>query len=330
MKQYVRAAFMCFALLGNHFAMASDKSIPLDGQIWVVNKRGDNVSVIDVGLRSIIATLPTGKGPHELAIDSDSQRAVVTDYVGGNSLTVYDIAALNVERTISLAKYPRPHGVLFMPDQEHVAVSSEGSDTAVIVNVQTGEIAKVLPTQAQGSHMVALPASGDVIYTTNMSSNSVSVLNVGDEKLSHKLAMPTTPEAITVDARNSTLWVGSNKDGWLSVYNVHSEALVKQWKDYLWPYRILYSPDETVVVVPDLRQNTLDIINVDGFERLHRMVLPDGSAPKGVTFHPNGDILFLSLYDANKVAVIDIRSAKILFTLPTGDGPDGLGYVPQR
>jgi len=32
----------------------------------------------------------------------------------------------------------------------------------------------------------------------------------------------------------------------------------------------------------------------------------------------------------NKVLVIDIVSGKKLFELPTGNGPDGIGYSPQR
>ncbi|WP_026375312.1 YncE family protein [Aestuariibacter salexigens] len=311
-------------------SFAQPNAATLNGQLWVVNKLGDDVSVIDIQSRTVIATLPTGKGPHELAIDTNLRWAVVTDYVGGNSLSVFNIAERKLERTISLADYPRPHGVLFMPDQKHVAVSSEGSDNAVIVNVESGVITQVIATEAGGSHMVALPASGKVIYTPNMTADNVSVLSVEQGKLLRHIDMPETPEAITVKADNSTLWVGSNKDGWLSVFDTKRDTLKARWKDYTWPYRILYSPDEKTVLVPDLRQNTLDFYNAGTLTRTRRVQLPEDVTPKGLTFHPAGEVLFLSLYNVDQVAVIDVSSGEELFRLPTGDGPDGIGYVPAN
>ena len=251
----------------------------------------------------------------------------MTDYVGGNSLTIFNIASQQVERTISLASYPKPHGVLFMPDKTRVAVSSEGSDTALIVNIQSGQIEKVLATHAKGSHMVALPASGEVVYTTNMASNNVSVLDVKTGALRAHRPMPATPEATTVSSDNKTLWVGSNKDGWLSVYDTQSEQLLSRWQDYSWPYRILYSPDERHVVVPDLRQNSLDIYDGNTLTRIRRITLPDGASPKGISFHPSQPIVFLSLYEKNQITVINVLTGERLFHLPTGDGPDGIGFV---
>lgn len=115
-----------------------------------------------------MTSLPTGKGPRELAITRAGRWAVSTDYVGGNSLTVFDVANATPVRTISLAKYPRPHGILFFNDQTHVAVSTEGSDTAVIVNSHSGEIVSAIVTKQKGSHMVAVPDASDIIYTKNM------------------------------------------------------------------------------------------------------------------------------------------------------------------
>lgn len=83
----------------------------LHGTLVVVNKLGNDVSLIDIASKKVIKSLPTGKGPHELAITKDGKWAVSTGYVGGNSLTVFDVVNAKPVRTISLAKYPRPHGI---------------------------------------------------------------------------------------------------------------------------------------------------------------------------------------------------------------------------
>ncbi|MDD9888964.1 MAG: hypothetical protein OXU30_01320 [Gammaproteobacteria bacterium] len=104
----------------------SQEDIPdgLQGTLIVLNKQGHDASFIDLGSGEIIATLPTGRGPHELVVTDDGKWAIGTDYSGGNSLTVFDVENLSVARTIDLSDYLRPHGILFMPGQQEVIISS--------------------------------------------------------------------------------------------------------------------------------------------------------------------------------------------------------------
>lgn len=308
--------------------MAAIPAYAIEGTLVVVNKRGDNVSFIDIKSRSIVKYLPTGKGPHELAITKDGKWAVSTDYVGGNSLTVFDVEKTEIVRTISLSNYPRPHGILFFNDQRRVAVSSEGSDTAVIVDIHASKIIDAIDTGQKGSHMVAVPEASEQIYTTNMQDNTVSVLDVATAKLIKNVVMPQTPEAITVSRDGKTMWVGSNKDGLLTLFDTQNFQQLKQWQGYTFPYRVLLTPNQKFAVVPDYRQDTVDIFDVAKQTKIKRIQLEKGVGPKGVIFHPNNTTLFLSLYSVNKVLAIDVPSGEIMFELPAGDGPDGIGFSP--
>lgn len=318
-------AVFVLSLVSINIAIAHAKNA-INGTLLVVNKLGDNVSFIDLASKKVVKTVATGKGPHELAITKDGKWAVTTDYVGGNSLTVLNVEKASVVRTISLAKYPRPHGILFMQDQTHVAVSSEGSNTAVIANIHTGEIVKVIDTKQNGSHMVALPLLSDKVYTTNMADDSVSVLDVKRARLIKTIAMPKTPEAITINQAGTELWVGSNHDGLISLFNTNTDELLKQWSGYSFPYRILLTQDEKYSIVPDYRQNTLDIFDAVNKVKLKRITLGTDDGPKGVTFAPDDRTLFLSLYAKDKIIAVSIPSGEILYELPSGDGPDGIGY----
>ncbi|WP_440055248.1 YncE family protein [Pseudoalteromonas sp. T1lg65] len=300
----------------------------LSGTLVVVNKRADSVSFIDLNSRKIKQTLATENGPHELAMRADGRVAVVTNYAGGNSVTVFDVSQVKAIKTIDLSRYPRPHGVMFLKDQQRVAVSSEGSDSVVIVDIKSGKIDKVIATKQKGSHMVALPESSERVYTTNMSSNTVSELDVKSGTLLRKISTPKVPEAITINKKGSELWVGSNKGGLLTVFDLKQNSVIKQWEGFNFPYRVLLTRDEQFAVVPDYKNNTLDMIDVTKKEKLHQMQFSRGTGPKGVAFHPDDRTLFMSAYKKNKVLVIDILSGKTLFELPTGDGPDGIGYSP--
>ena len=106
----------------------------LSGTLIVLNKDGHDASFIDLGSGENIATLPTGRGPHELVVSDDGLWAVGTDYDGGNSLSVFDVRNLSKKRAIDLATYPRPHGILMMPGQNEVIVTSESSRAVVLVD----------------------------------------------------------------------------------------------------------------------------------------------------------------------------------------------------
>ena len=305
-------------------SLASDKS--LSGTIVVVNKKDDTVNFIDLKSRKIKFTRATGKGPHELAMSADGRLAVVTDYIGGNSLTVFDVQQAKKIKTIDLSKYPRPHGVLFLKDQRRVAVSSEGSDSVVIVDITSHQIEKVIGTKQKGSHMLALPESSERVYTTNMGSNTVSELDVQSGALLRRISTPAVPEAITINKDGSELWVGSNDDGLVTVFNLANGEVIKQWKGFSFPYRVLLTRDEQFAVIPDYKNNTLDIIDVKNKKKLHQIDFGWRTVPNGVVFHPDDRTLFMSAYGKDKVIVIDIPSGKTLFELPTGDGPDGIGY----
>lgn len=320
--------FCLFNLSAFSKEKSQDKSF--EGTVIVVNKKEDTVNFIDVASSKIKFTGATGKGPHELALTNDGLWAVVTDYVGGNSLTIFDVKKAKKVRTIDLSKYPRPHGVLFLKDQRRVAVSSEGSDSVVIVDIHSGKVEKVIGTGQSGSHMVALPASSELVYTTNMGSHSVSEMDIQSGKLLRKIATHKVPEAVTVNKSGTELWVGSNEGGLVTVYDLATSKAINQWKGFSFPYRILLTRDERYAVIPDFRNDTLDIIDRVNQKRLHQVKFEKGTTPNGVFFHPDDRTLFMSAYGKNKVIVIDILTGKVLFELPTGDGPDGIGFTPVK
>ncbi len=54
---------------------------PLAAQSLVItNKQDATASIISLGDGRTVATLPTGEGPHEVAVSPDGKLAVVTDY----------------------------------------------------------------------------------------------------------------------------------------------------------------------------------------------------------------------------------------------------------
>lgn len=299
----------------------------LRGTLITLNKSGHDATFIDLGSGITLETLPTGRGPHELVVSDDGRWAIGTDYSGGNSLTVFDIEELAVARTISLRDYPRPHGILFLPGQKEVIVTSEASQQLVIADFHEGEIIRTIDTGQSGSHMLALSQDGATAYTSNGSSNSVSVIDVVNGQLIKTLDVPDGPEAITTNKRGDEVWVGSNDEEVVSVISAASGEISRQWSGFSWPYRILLTDDEKYAVMPDLGNEQLRFFDVSSGTEIGKIDLT-GAQPQGVILYPDDRTLFVSLSGQNKVLVVNILTQEILGEYATGDAPDGIGYSP--
>ena len=100
-----------------------------------------------------------------------------------------------------------------------------------------------------------------------------------------------------------------------------------------WPYRVAFSPDNALVLLPDLRNEELRFVERASRKELARVKLA-GKGPQGIIFTPDGRHAFLSYSTAGKVAIIDIAGWRIAGEIPAGETPDGVAYstrvLPKR
>jgi DNA-binding beta-propeller fold protein YncE len=303
----------------------------LTGTLVVTNKGAASASIIDIASGAILATVPTGNGPHEVALTGDGALAIVTDYgarQGGGTLTVIDVPGMRVARTINLGQYTRPHGIAVLPGDSLVAVTSESTQNVVIVNVRAGTVRSAIPTEHAGSHMVAVTADGSRFYTGDIGSNTVSELDPQTGRRTQSWDVPSQPEAINVTPDGSEVWVGSNAEGKVSVLDPRTGEIRTAAEEVGWPYRILFTPDQQTVLLPDLRREELRFIDRRSHRELGRMRFTD-AGPQGITLTPDGRYAFQSLSQQQRVAVIDVANRRVLGHLPTGAGPDGVVYTSR-
>ena len=297
------------------------------GTLVVLNKEPATATFVDVASGETVATLPTGTGPHELAMTKDGRWAISTDYAGGNSLTVFDVTGPRVVRTIDLSAYPRPHGAFFLPGDSILVVTSEQSQRVVLVQPFRGEVLGAIATGAAGSHMVAITGDGSTLFTGNIGAGTVSRLDVASRAKTGEFTVPGQPEAITVSRDGTQVWVGSNAEGVVSVVRPSTGAVETALDGFEWPYRIRILEDRGVVVIPDLSLHVVRFVDYATHREVGRLELPE-EGPQGITVTPDGGTLFLSLSASGQVAVIDLASRAVVRRLEAGRTPDGIGWSP--
>ncbi len=296
----------------------------------VLNKSAATATLLDLASGEIVATIPVGAGPHEAVVSKNGRWAVAANYgqrTGGNTLSVIDIPGRKVVRTIDLGEYTRPHGLAFLPGDSIVAVTSETAMAVVLVRLGDGKVLRSLSTDAEGSHMLALVSDGSVVYTSNLRDGTISEIDVATGAMKRLINTPPQPEAIGVTPSGSELWVGSNTDGTFTVIDVASGATRGTITGFGFPYRVLFTPDERLAIMPDFRGNQLRIVNRETLEELKRFDFP-GGGPQGVTLSGDGKTLYLSLARAGQVVAIDLESLEEIRRYDVGPTPDGIGWGP--
>ena len=175
--------------------------------------------------------------------------------------------------------------------------------------------------------MLALVGDGSVVYTSNLRDDTISEMDVATGAMIGVFDTPPQPEAIGVTPSGSEVWVGSNTNGTFTVIDAASGAARGTIEGFGFPYRVLFTPDERLAIMPDYRGNQLRIVNRETLEELKRFDFP-GGGPQGVTLSGDGGTLYLSLARAGEVVAIDLESMEEVRRYDVGPTPDGIGWAP--
>jgi DNA-binding beta-propeller fold protein YncE len=323
-------------------AAANDPARPA-GTLVVSNMNDHTATLLDAATGRVLATLPTGEGPHEVAVSHDGRTALVSNYgvrgKAGNTLTVIDVPGARVARTLTVAGYERPHGVAFLPGDTIAAVTAEAGRAVVLVDVRDGRVVAARPTGQRGSHMLALTARGDRVFTANIPDGTVSALAVHAADSARLIKVGRAPEGIAVSPDGRELWVGSNRDSTVLVVDVARGAAVDTLRGFGMPYRIAIAPDGRTAVISDPVRAEIRVVSVPDRRLRHTIAVPadslvptaevPGSAsPEGVAISRDGRWAFVTLQGRNRVATVDLARGAIIALAPTGTWSDGVGYSP--
>lgn len=316
------------------------------GTLVVSNMNDHTVTVIDAASGRVRATLPTGQGPHEVAVSHDGRWALVSNYgvrgAPGNSLTVVDIKRAAVARTLTLDSFQRPHGIVFLPGDTLAAVTAESARAVLIVDFRDGRVLDTLPSAGRGSHMVAVAARGNRAFTGNIADGTVSVLEMQRQSArtpARLIPVKRAPEALAVTPDGSTLWVGSNSDSLVLVVNVERGTATDTLRGFGLPYRIAITPDGRTAVITDPVRAEVRIvgvadrrirftIEVPGDSLVPTAEVPGSPSPEGVAVSRDSRWAFVTLQGRDRVATIDLRRGVITAYAPTGTWSDGIGFSP--
>lgn len=294
--------------------------------LLVGNKGEDTLSVVALGSGAELARLPTGRMPHEIAISPDGRQAAVVAY-GGTTIDIFDVAKRTKLRTIDISPNERPHGLLWLADGRLVA-TAEGSESVAVV-APDGALTSIATGQ-KGTHMIAVAPDNRTAYTANIGSGTVSVLDLDDGKKLRDLAVGGKPEGLALTKGGRELWVGDLDAPRVSVWDTKSGEKIAELPVDPVAIRVLASPDGRLVATSNIASGTISLFDAETRAPL-KTIKVSGEAAKGqvtLLFSPDSKRLYAAETGHDKVAEIDVATAKVLRRIAAGTQGDGLAIAP--
>lgn len=326
--------------------LAAALAVPASARTLVVlNKAEATASLIDLATGKVVATLPTGVGPHEVAISPDGKRALVADYgaqVPGSSLTLIDLVAPKVEKTIALGEYRRPHGIQFLADGKRALVTVEVNQALIVVDVEKGVVTAAMSTNANLSHMVAATPDGSRAFVANIGSGSISVIDVATGKLVKVVPTGAGAEGIDVSPDGQRVWVTNRAADTVSVVDAGTLEVVATLPSAQFPIRAKATPDGKHVLVSNAKSGDVTVFDAVAMKEVRRVAMKASATdtngklfsdqfgaspvPIGILIEPDGSRAYVAMASADAIAVIDLAKWEVVGALTAGREPDGLGF----
>jgi YVTN family beta-propeller protein len=336
----------------NHgFFSSKEKSRP-DPILLVANKHSNTLCFIDPKTLKVLQTIQTGPNPHEIIVTPDQRFAYLTNYEPpGNTISVIDLVQRKHIKQIETGDYIRIHGSAMAPDGKYAYFTAGQTGYVVEVDTKTNEVTRGIPTHGKISHMVYVSPDGKRLYTANIESENISVIDRLSGELVTQIKCGSGVEGMAFTPDGSYLWAANQTGGTITIIDVSTNTPVETFNCPGMPVRIRFTPDGKLALVPGwIKEGVLTVIDVNTRKELKRIRVGDFAI--GIELSADGrrafvgcedtgkvekstdrqEIITSSIKDSDGIHVINMKTLEVEAVIKTGLGPDPmvLWYPPEK
>src|SRR4051812_25539241 len=144
--------------------------------LLALSKTDHTLAIVDPATLKVLARIPVGTDPHEVIASTDGKTAYVTIYGGGSlhEISVIDLVGQKALPALDTRPLNGPHGITFVGGK--VWFSAEGAKAVGRYDPATNKFDWAMGTGQDRTHMIYVTPDGKKVYTTNVSSATVSIL----------------------------------------------------------------------------------------------------------------------------------------------------------
>lgn len=311
-------------------------------RVYTADQTSNTVSVVDPDTNRLLGVLRLGEpvpgalSPlyrgqllvHGLGFSPDHRTLAVVS-IGSNSVTFVDTATNEVQGVVYVGR--SPHEAFFTPDGSELWVAVRGEDYVSVVDpVEHEEIRRI--ETADGPGMVLFRPDGRYAFVPSSFTPELDVVDTRSYEVVARIpqASPFSPN-LSVSRDGSEVWFTLKDSGKTQVMSGEP------------PFRILHTldtgPITNHVTLVDNAAGSFAYVTVGGENavEVYRRgakpkriaTIPTGDLPHGVWGSDDGGRVYVGLENQDAVVAIDTTTNRIVATIPIGQQPQALVYVPD-
>jgi DNA-binding beta-propeller fold protein YncE len=312
--------------------------------LLALSKTDHMLSIVDPATLKTIVRIPVGIDPHEVIASTDGKTAYVCNYGGGSfhELNIIDLVAQKPLLNFDTRPLYGPHDITFVNGKAWF--TAEGSKSIGRYDPATGKMDWSMGTGQDRTHMIYVNPDGKRIYTTNISSGTVSIL-VDTLLQPGKMAPPNAKpreewlhtivpvgrgsEGFDVSPDGSELWTAASEDGTIFIIDLAAKKVTAKIDAKVnGANRLKFTPDGKLVFISSLQTGELTIYDAKAHTKVKQLKLGRGAA--GILMDTDGSRAFVACSADNYIAVIDLKTLEDVRHFEVGGVPDGMAWAVQQ
>lgn len=319
-------------------------SIPVSShdRVYTADQTSNTVSVIDPAANTLLGVIRLGdpvpgalsplyRGQllvHGIGFSPDHRTLAVVS-VGSNSITFLDTATNKVKGVVYIGR--SPHEAFFTPDGRELWATVRGEDyVSVIDPVKMKETRRV--QTANGPGMVLFRPDGRYAFVTSSFTPELDVVDTKTYKVIARVpqSSPFSPN-LAVSQDGQEVWFTLKDSGKTQVMSA------------IPPFHIFATlntgPISNHVALVDNVRGKFAYVTVgeeNAVKVYHRgqqpklvATIPTGDLPHGIWQSGDGTRVYVGLENQDAVTAIDTLTNTVIATIPVGQQPQALVYVPN-
>ena len=332
------AGLLCGILVAVGFSGLAQSTPTPQRTLLALSKTDHTLAMVDPASLKVIARLPVGSDPHEVIASSDGTKAYVTIYGGGSlhELDILDLVGQKALPAYDTKPLMGPHGVDYAGGK--VWFTAEGSKAIARYDPATGQTDWMMGTGQDRTHMIYVTPDGKRVYTTNVSSGTVSILvdtmiqfgpRAHEDWSETIIPVSRGSEGFDVSPDGSELWTAASEDGSIAIVDLAAKRLATKFDAGVkGANRLKFTPDGRQVFVTSLGTGDLVILDAKTHKEVKRLKIGHGAA--GILMDPVGGRAFVACSADNYLAIVDLKTLEVMGKLDVGGVPDGLAWAERK
>ncbi|HEX4750984.1 MAG TPA: beta-propeller fold lactonase family protein [Bryobacteraceae bacterium] len=306
----------------------------------VVSKGLPGITVYDADSQKPLCNATMGVSPHEAAFSADGHYAYVPVYgnsgvgkPGTDEHIIHFVRTSDCQEVGSLdtGEYKRPHCVL-VGKSGRLYVTAEIAASVIVIDPNTRKIIATIPTGSHTTHMIALTRDEKTIYSSNVQSKTISVLDVAKCKLVQTIPTEGENQRMTLspDGRWFVTSLGPAKK--VAFYRTSDNQLDFTVPVDGTPFVAKFSADGKYLYDAGHVEKRVVAWKIDVAQRKVVATSSDdlGRDTGALEVNPFTGGVYVSDQPTNKISELDPSTWKVVKTLDTEKTPDCMQFVTVR